>query len=43
MTVADMIFLVHRERRELMDKIIGACEEQLQGYTDSNPCTEIKL
>ena len=28
---ADMIFLVHRERRELMDKIIGACEETTTG------------
>ena len=28
---ADMIFLVHRERRELMDKIKGACEETTTG------------
>ena len=28
---ADMIFLVHRERRELMDKIVGACEETTTG------------
>jgi adenosylhomocysteinase len=28
---ADMIFFVHRERRELMDKIIGACEETTTG------------
>jgi S-inosyl-L-homocysteine hydrolase len=28
---ADMIFLVHRERKELMDKIIGACEETTTG------------
>lgn len=28
---ADMIFLVHRERRELMDKIRGACEETTTG------------
>ncbi len=28
---ADMIFLVHKERRELMDKIIGACEETTTG------------
>jgi adenosylhomocysteinase len=28
---ADMIFLVHRERRDLMDKIIGACEETTTG------------
>lgn len=28
---ADMIFWVHRERRELMDKIIGACEETTTG------------
>lgn len=28
---ADMIFLVHRERRELMEKIIGACEETTTG------------
>jgi len=28
---ADMIFLVHRERQELMDKIVGACEETTTG------------
>ncbi|MCE5215040.1 MAG: adenosylhomocysteinase [Methanobacterium sp.] len=28
---ADMIFLVHRERRELLDKIKGACEETTTG------------
>ena len=28
---ADMIFLVHRERRELIDKIVGACEETTTG------------
>jgi adenosylhomocysteinase len=28
---ADMIFFVHRERRDLMDKIIGACEETTTG------------
>lgn len=28
---ADMIFLVHRERRELLDGIIGACEETTTG------------
>lgn len=28
---ADMILLVHKERRELMDKIIGACEETTTG------------
>jgi adenosylhomocysteinase len=28
---ADMIFLVHRERRELLDKIRGACEETTTG------------
>ncbi len=28
---ADMIFHVHKERRELMDKIIGACEETTTG------------
>jgi adenosylhomocysteinase len=28
---ADMIFLVHRERKELLDKIIGACEETTTG------------
>ncbi|MFY9639218.1 MAG: adenosylhomocysteinase [Methanobacterium sp.] len=28
---ADMIFLIHRERRELMDKIVGACEETTTG------------
>ena len=28
---ADMIFLVHKERRELMDKIAGACEETTTG------------
>lgn len=28
---ADMIFLVHKERRDLMDKIIGACEETTTG------------
>jgi adenosylhomocysteinase len=28
---ADMIFFVHRERRELVDKIVGACEETTTG------------
>lgn len=28
---ADMIFLVHRERPELLDGIIGACEETTTG------------
>ena len=28
---ADMIFHVHRERRELMEKIVGACEETTTG------------
>jgi len=28
---ADMIFLLHRERRELLDKIRGACEETTTG------------
>lgn len=28
---ADMIFLIHRHRRELLDKIIGACEETTTG------------
>ncbi|BAW32177.1 MAG TPA: adenosylhomocysteinase [Methanothermobacter sp.] len=28
---ADMIFLVHRERQELLDKIRGACEETTTG------------
>ncbi len=28
---ADMIFLVHKERRELISKIIGACEETTTG------------
>jgi len=28
---ADMILVVHKERRELMDKIIGACEETTTG------------
>ena len=28
---ADMIFHVHKERRELMDKIVGACEETTTG------------
>ncbi len=28
---ADMIFLIHRHRRELLDKIVGACEETTTG------------
>ncbi|WJI08958.1 adenosylhomocysteinase [Methanobacterium sp. CWC-01] len=28
---ADMIFLIHRHRRELLDKVIGACEETTTG------------
>ena len=40
---ADMIFLVHRERRELMDKIIGACEETTTGIHRLKACTKIKL
>jgi adenosylhomocysteinase len=28
---ADMIFLIHRHRRELLDNIIGACEETTTG------------
>lgn len=28
---ADMIFLIHRERKELLDKIKGACEETTTG------------
>ncbi|MCK9152430.1 adenosylhomocysteinase [Methanobacterium alcaliphilum] len=28
---ADMIFLVHRERREILDKLRGACEETTTG------------
>ncbi|MEG3224464.1 MAG: adenosylhomocysteinase [Methanobacteriales archaeon Met13] len=28
---ADMIFLIHRERREILDQIIGACEETTTG------------
>lgn len=28
---ADMIFLVHRERREILDKLKGACEETTTG------------
>jgi adenosylhomocysteinase len=28
---ADMIFLIHRERKELLNKIIGACEETTTG------------
>jgi adenosylhomocysteinase len=28
---ADMIFLIHRQRQELLDKIIGACEETTTG------------